>query len=862
MSTDAENRDDDSEPARWSLPAIGAALLLVALFGVIGIAGLRGYFKSDPKAAQTEEEKKKKPDFEISPPIVQPGEPKTPIQYVKPGHWVTSDQPMRANYRDFVGRALANVTNNQNAPYAIPHTPFILRSSRPVALSKGASKLIDSTLFIPPVTGSLMLDAVLEERGLGSTFSQPGTVLSRMPSYQYYFVVLAKEQSRYGYIKSLDSVDVPFDGESDMDDTEDPLHYRVVQLDVSQTFPLSDNPLTWSSIAYILWDEVDPKSIRITPEQQQALVDWIHWGGQLLVSGPDSLDLAKGSFLESYLPATSAGSRTIGADDLAAFNKNWMISTEVTAGKPLAPAAPWSGVKLALTDAGKAAAEQAGSLWELSGGLFAERRVGRGRIVVSAMQLAERDLINWTSGFDSFFNAALLRRPSRVYLPGHFGGVTLAWDVKKRPDLEDRRLDAQLTSNLRYFARDSGVDTAYNYVELNDDMMGAANGGSYPPGYGPNGELPQAIREYRPSENVGGVGAWNDFSPMASAARESLREAAGVEVPGAGFVIVCLAAYLLALVPLNWLVFHTLGRVEWAWIAAPIIAVAGAFIVINRAQLDIGFVRAQTEIGLLELQGDLPRAHASRYTALYTSLSTTYDLEYENLTTLAAPFPRQVNDAAYSLQRNSPVDFQRYDNVRLSGVPIASNSTGYVHSEQMLPLDGAICIGRSQAGGGEQIENRSKLQLDSVAVLRRVDAKTIKGAWIGQLTPGRSIALALPTLSLEENEVPFEANRFEESRRFSGRLNLEPMFRLALDPQLIDIGETRLVARVDTILPGQQIAPTAAQVRGATLVVAHLDYGKFDAPSPDSNTKQDIKIKTENDNSIPIFTDPTSDATP
>ena len=33
-----------------------------------------------------------------------------------------------------------------------------------------------------------------------------------------------------------------------------------------------------------------------------------------------------------------------------------------------------------------------------------------------------------------------------------------------------------------------------------------------------------------------------------------------------------LAIYLLVLVPLNWLVFWLIGKVEWAWIAAPLIA--------------------------------------------------------------------------------------------------------------------------------------------------------------------------------------------------------------------------------------------------------------------------------------------------
>ncbi len=68
--------------------------------------------------------------------------------------------------------------------------------------------------------------------------------------------------------------------------------------------------------------------------------------------------------------------------------------------------------------------------------------------------------------------------------------------------------------------------------------------------------------------------------------------------------------------------FRALGRVEWAWVAAPLIAVVCTVTVIRLAQLDIGFVRLQTEVAVAEIQGDYPRADVTRYDALYTSLTT------------------------------------------------------------------------------------------------------------------------------------------------------------------------------------------------------------------------------------------------
>ncbi|HVT26460.1 MAG TPA: hypothetical protein VHE81_00435, partial [Lacipirellulaceae bacterium] len=56
---------------------------------------------------------------------------------------------------------------------------------------------------------------------------------------------------------------------------------------------------------------------------------------------------------------------------------------------------------------------------------------------------------------------------------------------------------------------------------------------------------------------------------------------------------------------------------------------------------------------------------------------------------------------------------------------------------------------------------------------------------------------------------------------------------------------TRLVARVDKVLPGESISPSASQVRSATLVVTHLDYASLKPPVKDVNTRQEIKVQSD-----------------
>ena len=227
---------------------------------------------------------------------------------MKPGHWATASQEMRANYRDFVGDSRVSVVNSQNRPYPVANTPFDVRASRPVLLTKGRPKTTESTFFVPQ-TGQPITARDRTRR------TRPGpraaaTVIRRSPRCRRISTTSwCWPRSRRDTRSSKRSTRCTCRSTANRMPTtrEDSLIYRVVQLGCRPS--RSRSPTTRSrglSIAYMLWDEVDPGD-PITPEQERALVDWIHWGGQLIISGPDSLDLLKGSFLEAYLPATSGG---------------------------------------------------------------------------------------------------------------------------------------------------------------------------------------------------------------------------------------------------------------------------------------------------------------------------------------------------------------------------------------------------------------------------------------------------------------------------------------------------------------------------------------------------------------------------
>ncbi len=783
----------------------------------------------DAKEDDEDEEERRKPPLEIGQlrpqfgeVVVDPGVQEGPTLALKPGHWTATVQTMQANYNDFVGRFSAEILDENQRPVALEHSRFGLRVTRGVTLVNGKERDIQGELFLPQRTEGtrLLAELVDSDTGAGVFLFQPK--IERVPAYQYNIVVLAKEPAKYAFLKVTNTVRAPWEEEFAEGSQA---YYQVSLLKAGATIPLPENPLTWTSVAFIVWDEVDPT--RLSVAQQDALLDWLHWGGRLIVNGPDSLASLHGSFLDEYLPADDGGPRQIKTVDLEPLSTHWGARESGGAIAALSPRQSFSGIVLEKRDGSRSLAG--------TDNLFVTHDVGRGVIMVSAFQLAERDFINW-SGFDSFLNGALFGRPRRIFSSGPYGALQADW-----VDHHNRRLDAHFTTPLRLFARDaqSAANTSPpKEVEVNQ--------------FGGSVEIPQMVVD-RP----GGVGSWDEFSPTADVARELLLVAAGVQVPGAGFIIACLALYLVVLVPVNWLIFHTIQRVEWAWIAVPIVAMLGTWAVVKQAQLDIGFVRAQTEVGVLELFGSHDRGVLSRFTAMYSSLATTYEIEFpDQEAALVLPFPANKKDPT---AWEASVVFDESSSPRLEGLTVASSATRLVHAEQIQALDGPLRLGKSSRGLA-QVENRSQFNIRDAVVIRRSFDRNGKpryeGCWLGEIKAGRSAVLGMRTLIWDPKGLPFANERVTAAAgRLIPSMNVDALVKLACqfedkhDRPATQRMETRLVGVIDEGLPGMEVAPEASQRKGATVVIAHLEYGPLAASRPDVNSPADVVTQTENDES-------------
>lgn len=821
---------------------------------LLTVPGCAGCTADDPATAakkkkdkEAEEKKKKsekpKDPFEAAQLIIEPGEAKATanINNVKPGHWVTASQAFKSNDADVVGEFYSSAVDQQGRPMEMDHAPFRMLLTRGAPLPKGQVKHFEFLYYVPrrfeTQNASTRLQNRLVARGGGRELFRPGDEpVARMPASQYHFVVLASDPDRYGYFKRLESINPISD---ELNDRAPVQYYRVSLPKVDKRVPLPRHPLAWTSIAYVFWDEIDPGLL--TPEQQDGMVDWLHWGGQLIISGPESLDTLRASFLGDHLPVEKVKSIELTKEAFQPLNDFWSLkdkkgntrTLDVVDGKPPV------GIEMQL--------REGGTYLPHCGELVAERRVGRGRVVVTGFSLTSRTVVNWGS-LDNFFNGALLRRPHRQY---RMEADSLVPEVGW-VDSRFQRNDPRIVTTLRYFSRDIGFPSGgASSVNQTTDIPNAASQSESerPPTSVVHPEKNDWHFDGYGYDRDSGVAGWNDFYAASNAARESLVDAAGISIPKAGFVLRVIAIYLLVLVPANYFFFRVLGRVELAWVAAPVIAVVGAMAVVRLAQLDIGFARSQSEIAILEMHGGHSRAHATRYTAMYSSLSTAYDLNFSDGTALAQPLPKRPRQPSlYDTSAPPTCYLERADNIRLSGFTVTSNTTDFVHSEQMLNLGGALkLVGDQQKGWA--INNQTPFTIRDVAVFRCVGPNDCVAAYVGELQPKTLGHLHWAPVDRKDPRPEEWTKSPVMSKPAPGAtdVSLYRLVELATRQLRLDPGDMRLVGWLDETLPGLEVSPRASQVTSRTLVLTHLAEAPLPEPTSDLNMRLSVTDEDDQD---------------
>lgn len=801
-----------SHPQTAPSRSLAADLLrFVLLFtACLPIAGCDGCRRSeDPDAPEEQPE----PDITVGILRTMPTHAESPLSYVKPAHWAAAYQDLKATRQDLRGVLSTESLSADRAPIPVGNTNYSYLFSRPAALAKGQQKRFDLQLFMPPFSETSQRGMYLQSSFTsrqGAQFQGMQTRVNPMPASQYYFVLLSSRPAEFSYIGDDDWQRMQAD---DLSDADQNLHYRVVVPSTEGVIPIPDSFLQWTSIAYVLWDDLSPETL--TSDQQQAILDWVSWGGRVIVNGPAASAQFRGTLLEPLLPIQAADSTELSGEQLTPMVKHWqMFSAAGTKRSDAIDAAAKSSSdaidQLARLDSMPGAGGTMLPDTSAVAGtneLVLERLHGRGNVVITRFDLTSGWLRKWDSAA-GFYNGALLRRPPRDFQRLDVGVATIFAD-----GLQKQTRNPQLVSGLRILSR----DLAY----VNPSAAAIDTGRSTTP------VNTQWTSSRFDSHVSGGVAAWNQQSGVSSAAHNILQQAAGIAIPPARFVARSLIWYLAILVPLNYTIFRLIGRLEWAWIAVPVIAAGGAIWIARQAQLDIGFARSRSEIALLELQPDHDRGHLTRYIALYNSLSTTYAADFDTREAVLTPMSMRSNRTSAEQQ----IDFRSgfSTGAELRGINVASNKTQLLHAEQMVPLDGAIQLSKDQS----KLHNATYLNLENVTVVRRDATGQLESSPLGPLQAGETVRLNFQSI---ERAPIAGADVSEETAA---------LMEMVLGAPLLPRGEVRLIGRIADRMGGCEIIPQASQVQAETVVHATLRYPPLPNAKPDVSLRPQMKLQFE-----------------
>ncbi len=300
----------------------------MTLLTILLISAMNGgcwwWWSSEPEANKKPAEEKKKaeplPDIQATPLANRPAityprqvGDSQPLTF-KPGHQMPAVFALRANRDDYRGTLSWQLGDPGGRP--LSPTPLVrsLDYSRPATLPKQQWRQFEIS-FLSPAAGPFRLAPQLRSAGLGPGFDLTSPVVRSMPLQMYELLVLAADPLDYRGLANLNMVEFSSQSIDENDSgTANPAHYAVV-------FPTKENAslprgmLHWTTFAFVVWDDYDPA--KLAPDEQAALLDWLHWGGQLILSGPDTLTTLADSFLKPYLPATAGESLTLDREQLA-----------------------------------------------------------------------------------------------------------------------------------------------------------------------------------------------------------------------------------------------------------------------------------------------------------------------------------------------------------------------------------------------------------------------------------------------------------------------------------------------------------------------------------------------------------------
>ena len=817
---------------RSSVKLILLCLLLVQLVGCRGCSRPKSTKETDEEALV----KKKKERLVVGELKALPFTYEIAGSILKPGHWYQANQKLKANYSDESLTASLSVINREQLKVSFAPSQSPVDFTRNVTLAVGQEKNIQLKFFQPEVavTGDeptktpSALRVLYSQRGIGTPVQEGDFLCNVLAGYQYNLISLSRDPSRYTFWRGLDCI--IWSSKQRMSD-ERISPYRVIDLNEDEIAIQFPNRLyAMTSISHLV---INDSSVSImTTDQQQALQDWLYFGGTIILNGPEAIGGIETSFMKEYSPLLRTSNSLVSDHEIVSLNNTWSIKQILGERELLAPAKPIPKLSGELATGAQWVKTVGPNNEGMSlDGLVAEKLVGQGRVVMTTFPMTDNAFLRWQS-YSSFIHNAILRKPHRNPSSG------IEADTKFAGEYEGTEQNPLHSTRLRIWARDLDDSTMRTKAFVRKRKEEEQK-----PTY------VDASTEFAKSKRTS-LGAWNPQSKVLVNARQCLQESSGITVPKINTIVKLLLGYLIVLVPLNWLFFRLFGRVELAWAAAPVIALAGAFFVARSVQLDVGFSRSQTTYGFLELHNGYSRGMLSSYTALYTSLSTNYRAVYEQDTGVVLPISSISGDKR-SRSSIGKIDYWYADDAGagMQSVPVLSNTTGLFQAEEMVNFASKLTAEFDKDMTAVEIKNGLGFSIKDAGIVGVDSQGMLVSGWLGTSDEGASKRCQLKIIETDNRwRQEWDRNpilaRPSYMRAEDGTLwtDQDLQDELYLGPMLEDLTKKYPLARGEFIAIGWtdqplgvlSITPVAKQKKQRTVVLLHLSAANLPLSRPDT----------------------------
>jgi hypothetical protein len=777
--------------------------------------------------ATTDETKddKKKPRVEIGELRVLPASSLNKSTFAKSNHWMQTRQSIKVNHAD----EKLDVSNTAKTRDSLQRETTH-HFNRNITIAKAQSKNIEQTLYFGASSQTneselrgMLIESQVSDRSLGTLLELRPDRVSLMKDYQTHFVILAKNVDSEKFWEKTSVASWP-GGRVEGGRIRPYQCTAINEAEIKDYFPNTFQGLGTTSTIY--WSDVPADSL--TKEQQDAILDWLHFGGRLIVNGPRNIASLANSFLSPYLPLSGLKNTDVGVDaavvKLQAYTVPYATnsvyqpptfgvdpvsetstddadSSNITSPDKIARRANLSNDAIDNSYCESQLNEKANWIGDFEG-LLAERAVGAGRVCMSAFDLSSPSLASWDS-YGSLLHSIVFRLPARDW---RALDEMEAYQFDPRRAREEQSL--QTYSNLHRLSNSSFIGTGENAKVV-----------------------------------LGGSG-WSSQSAFNRIALERLEDLAGINVPPVSYLTKLIGMYLVVLVPANWIIFRVLRKLEWAWFVIPIIAIGGAAVIARLLQVQIGFVRSQNSIAMVELQNGHPRAQVSSYLSLYTSLSSRFALSTPPNN--GHVFPLSVGNTT----RDEPTEitYRTLDDSGsgIRGLPVRSHTAALFSSDEMIDLEGALTVTKTPEG--RKLVNSTSLQIRDVVWVFYVSPEVTQYYWAGTIEPAGEVNLntiepqsfeeitAKLTASLEQSFATNE-NEAVDDEEVARAARKNYAVKQTMMTMLTNVGRSRqsdsIVGWCSESLSKVNIEPKPSQVDDQTILCLSVFSPTFPAPERD-----------------------------